>query len=250
MAWPRRSGSSFPAGVAELATLSIGVIVLNQIVGPPLLKWAITRVGESHTRADSPAFDGVRDAIIFGVEGQSLALARQFESQEWNVQMVTCQEETLAERRRMARRASNYFRRSSATRWRELDMGKTESVVLMLSDEENYAICELIYEQFGVENVIVRLEDRKNFDKFHDLGALVVEPGTAMVSLLDQFVRSPFAATLLLGMDPEEEFAEFEMHNPDLAGIAIRDIHFPHDVLILAISRARTPSALSWLYAA
>lgn len=74
------------------------------------------------------------------------------------------------------------------------------------------------------------------FERFHQLGALVVEPATAMVSLLDQFVRSPFAASLLLGMDPEEEFLEIEMSNPDLHGLAIRDIHFPHEVLILSIS--------------
>ena len=45
-------GVEFPLWGPELATLSIGVIVLSQIVGPPILKWAITRVGESHTRAD------------------------------------------------------------------------------------------------------------------------------------------------------------------------------------------------------
>jgi Trk K+ transport system NAD-binding subunit len=30
---------------------------------------------------------------------------------------------------------------------------------------------------------------------------------------------------------------EIEMNNLDLNGVAIRDIHFPHDVLILAIAR-------------
>ena len=116
-------------------------------------------------------------------------------------------------------------------------MSRADSVVLMLSDEENYEICELIYEHFGIENVIVRLQDRANFEKFHALGALIVEPGTAIVSLLDHFVRSPYAASLLLGMDPDEDFAEFEMNNPELNGRAIRDIHFPHDILLLSISR-------------
>ena len=85
--------------------------------------------------------------------------------------------------------------------------------------------------------MIVRLQDHANFEKFHELGALVVEPATAMVSLLDQFVRSPFAASLLLGMDANELFMEIEMNNPNLQGRAIRDIHFPQDVLILSISR-------------
>jgi Trk K+ transport system NAD-binding subunit/Kef-type K+ transport system membrane component KefB len=220
----------------SLAALSIGVIVLNQLVGPPLLKWVINRVGEAHTRADSPEFDGVRDAIIFGVEGQSLALARQLESHHWNVLMVACKEEILANSRRNSRRI-RLVPEITVEALRNLNMGSAEGAVLMLSDEENYAICELIYEHFGVDNVIVRLQDRAYFDKFHELGALVVEPGTAMVSLLDQFVRSPFAASLLLGMDPDEVFMDLEMHNPDLSGVAIRDIHFPHDVLILSIFR-------------
>ena len=123
------------------------------------------------------------------------------------------------------------------TALRELNIEQTESVVLMLSDEENLTICELVYEKFGIENVIVRLQDPNNFDKFQGL-ALAVNPGTAMVNLLDQFVRSPFAASLLLGMDPDEEFMEIEMNNPDLNGVAIRDIHLPHDALILSISRS------------
>jgi Trk K+ transport system NAD-binding subunit len=230
-------GVEFNTWGPELATLSIGVIVLNQIVGPPLLKWAINRVGEAHTRAESPAFDGVRDAIIFGVEGQSLALARQLESHEWNVSLVARRPEVLVQVTKETSLRIKQLPEISGDALRSLNTDRAESVVLMLSDEDNYKICELIYEQFGVKNVVVRLQDHTNREKFHELGALVVEPGTAMVSLLDQFVRSPFAASLLLGMDPAEVFMEIEMNNLDLNGVAIRDIHFPHDVLILAIAR-------------
>ncbi|KAA3658176.1 MAG: potassium transporter TrkA [Chloroflexi bacterium] len=229
-------GVEFHTWGGELATLCIGVIVLNQIVGPPILKWAINKVGESHTKADGPEFDGVRDVIIFGVEGQTLALARQLENHRWNVLMVDRKPEVLAN-------VNGYSPKIEIVpdiTKDALDCLKTgcaESVVLMLSDAENYAICEQIYEEFGVENVIVRLHDRRNFEKFHKLGAIVVEPWTSMVSLLDQFVRSPYAASLLLGMNPEEEFMEIDMHNPDLSGVAVRDIHFPHDVLILSITR-------------
>jgi len=231
-------GVEFNTWGPELATLSIGVIVVNQIVGPPLLKWFINRVGESHTRADAPEFDGVRDAIIFGVEGQSMALARQLENHDWNVKLVACKPEfttNMANNSRLIDLVPEFTKETL----RGLDMNHADCVVLMLSDEENYAICELIYEHFGVENVIVRIQDLSYIEKFHELGALVVEPGTAIVSLLDQFVRSPYAASLLLGMDPDEDFMEIEMNNPNLHGLAIRDIHFPHDVLVLFISRNR-----------
>ena len=229
-------GVEFDGWGPELATLSIGVIVLNQIVGPPLLKWLINYAGEAHTRADSPEFDGVRDAIIFGVESQSLALARQLETHRWHVRMVACKEEIVANATNGSPRIELL---SSITEesLQSLNMGGVDGVVLMLSDAENYTICEHIYERYGIDNVIVRLENWDNFEKFHELGALVVQPETAMVSLLDQFVRSPFAASLLLGMDPDEEFVEIELCNPDLHGVAIRDIHLPHDVLILSIFR-------------
>lgn len=226
----------FPAWGPQLATLSIGVIVVNQIVGPPLLKWAINRVGESHTKAESPEFDGVRDALIFGVEGLSLALARQLEGQQWNVKLVTRNQEVPTAVANGIKDIEHISQISLET-LQKVNTAQAESVVLLLSDNENYKICELIYEHYGIENVIVRLHDHANFDKFHELGALVVEPATAMVSLLDQFVRSPFAASLLLGMEEDEIFMEIEMNNPNLHGMAIRDIHFPQDVLILSISR-------------
>lgn len=229
-------GVEFSEWGSELATLCIGIIVLNQIVGPPALKWVINRVGESHTRSESPEFGGVRDVIIFGVECQSLALARQLEGHEWNVMLVARNQEAL-EIMTDESPSIELLPEISVETLRNLNTGSADSVVLMLSDKDNYTICELIYEQFGVDNVIVRLEDRANFEKFHKLGAIVVQPGTAMVSLLDQFVRSPFAASLLLGMAPDEIFMEIEMNNPDLDGVAIRDIYFPHDVLVLSILR-------------
>ncbi len=232
-------GVEFSAWGPQLATLSIGVIVLNQIVGPPLLKWAINRVGESYTRAESAKFDGSRDVIIFGVESQSLTLARQLESQDWQVTLVARRQEVVANGSAESP-PMELLPGINATALRSLNLERVESVVLMLSDEDNYALCELIYEQFGIKNVIVRLEDHAHFEKFHELGALVVEPGTAIVSLLNQCVRAPRATSLLLGMDATETFVEIEMNNPSLNRRAIRDIYFPPDVLVLSISRNGT----------
>lgn len=43
---------------------------LNQILGPPFFKWAINHVGEAHTRARTPGFDGVRDVVILAAKGR------------------------------------------------------------------------------------------------------------------------------------------------------------------------------------
>jgi Trk K+ transport system NAD-binding subunit len=114
---------------------------------------------------------------------------------------------------------------------------RADAAVLMLSDEENYAICELLYEQFGTETVVVRLNDRANFEKFHALGALIIDPATAMVGLLEQFVRSPSAASLLLGMDEGQDVVDIELRNPALHGIALRELQLPLDTLVLSVHR-------------
>ena len=54
--------NTLPSFGAEFQTIVVAVIVLNQFVGPPLFKWSIQLVGEARTKANTPHFDGVRDA--------------------------------------------------------------------------------------------------------------------------------------------------------------------------------------------
>ena len=118
-----------------------------------------------------------------------------------------------------------------------LDAKRADSVILMLSDKENYKICELIYEFVGTKNVIVRLDDRKYFKKFHELGCLIVDPDTAMVSLLDNFVRSPVAASMLLGTEEGQATIDLEVRDRSMHGVALRNLRLPSDVIILSVKR-------------
>ncbi len=227
--------ASFPEWGVEFATIVISVIVINQIVGPPLFKWAINIVGEGHTRASTPKFDGIRDAIIFGLEPQSVALARQLIENGWLVKIATLKKDIdEAEYPDLdVRRIDNL----SLAMLEELEARKSEAIVTMLTDDENYTICELVYEHIGTKDVIVRLNHRFNFNKFHQLGALIVDPSTAIVSLLDHFVRSPQAATLLLGMQENQDTRDVEVINTDLHGLRLRNLRLPADVIVLSVKR-------------
>lgn len=231
----------FPPWGQELATLSIGVIVINQVIGPPFFKWVVNQVGEAHPRAESPAFDGVRDALIFGLDSQSLALARQLRGHGWNARIICRDPERM---RALGGDENGIVSTSedlSAEMLRELELGKADAVVALLTDEENYRLCELNYEHFGVRDFVVVLHDRTNFQRFHDLGALIVDPSTAIVSLLDHLVRSPVAASLLLGMEDGQDIIDLEVRDPALHGRAIRDLRLPPDVLIVSVTRDTHP---------
>jgi len=83
----------------------------------------------------------------------------------------------------------------------------------------------------------VRLNDLANFDRFRELGAFIVRPATAIISLLDHFVRVPSSVSLLLGMEEHHDITELEIRNPNLDGRAVRDLRLPGDTLILSVRR-------------
>ncbi len=228
---------AFPDWGAAFATIVISVIVLNQIVGPPLFKWAIHLAREAHPPADRQILDGVRDAVIFGLEGQSLALARSLRSHGWEVRIVSTQVDYIREMAGDADIEIIPVPSFDLAALNALGVNHAEAIVCMMADDENYQVCEIAYEHFGTQTLIVRLHNRNNFRRFHEFGALVVDPATAIVSLLDQFVRSPSAASLLLGMESGRDVIEFELRNPDVNGLAIRDLYLPLDVQILSVRR-------------
>ncbi len=228
----------FPEWGTAFATMIIAVIVLNQIVGPPFFKWAINHVGEAHTRADPHEFDGVRDAIIFGFEDQALAVARQLSAHGWQVK-VACKDLNGHQFDPPDNPDISICPVPEYTLeiLYQLDTNRAEAIVTMLSDDDNYLICELAYEHFGTRDMIVRLNDRANFSKFHKLGALIVDPTTAIVSLFDHMVRSPVATSMLLGMEENQDIIDIEVRDPSLGGVALRDLRLPDDVLILSVQR-------------
>lgn len=212
----------------------ISVIIINQLIGPILLKWSISKLGESRIRAGTPEFDGVRDAIIIGFESQSIALARQLKGHGWQVKIATRKNIEVSDVPDIKIIKVDNFELDALN---AMDAKLSEAIVLLLTDEENLAICELIYQHIGTKEIVVRLNGRENFEAFHQLGALIVDPGTAMVSLLDHFVRSPQATSLLLGMQAGQDTQDLEVLNPNLFGAYLRDLRLPADVIILSVHR-------------
>ena len=227
----------FPEWGAAFATIMISIIVLNQIIGPPLFKWAIHLAKEAYPRRETSEFDGIHNAIIFGLEGQSLMLARMLHSNGWEVKIAS---QNIRHGNETGENSNIDICSVSGLTPNELsklNIGQAETIVTMLSDEENYQICELAYEYYGTKNLIVRLNDRVNFKRFNELGALIVDPATAIVTLLDHLVRLPSATSFLFNVEKRQKIIEFELRNPDLQGMAIRDLPLPLDIHILSVRR-------------
>jgi len=230
--------SAFPGWGAGLSTILISVIVLNEIVGPPLFKWALNLAGETHVRPDG-SFEIEKKVLVFGMENQSFALANQLRKQGWQVEFVVPV-------------ASGDFIPQSDYRVHQMTgtdpdaLKKTgahsaDTLLCLLSDEENLAICTAAYEQFGTRHLIVRLNERKNYQKFTNLGAMVMDPATAMVSLLEHLVRAPIATSIFLGTEQAQDTVDIELRNSALHGLTLRDLRLPVDVIVLSVTRGDQP---------
>ncbi len=228
----------FPEFGLDFSTIIIAVIVLNQIVGPPLFKWVIHRVKEAHPRGDTH-FDGTRDALIFGTDDQASAVARLLKRQGWQIKWV-CTDSTCALTPVGDEEELTIIPSITLEHLEKIDAAKADSVVVMLSDEENYKICELFYENYGTETLVVRLNDLANREHFRKLDVLTVHPGTATVRLLDQFARKPDTASLLMDTESKYRMREVYVRDPNMHGIPLRDLRLPTDTLIVAIHRHET----------
>lgn len=220
------------------ATVMISVIVLNQIVGPPLFKWALHLVGEAHVKSDGTV-DTERKILIFGWESHSRALARQLEKQKWIVEFVV--PEPSAEILGDKDFKVHEYLGPGHLALRKFSAETADTLVCMLSDEENYAICETAYEHFGTKHLITRLHDREFYKRFLKIKVMVMDPNTAMVSLLEHFIRAPIATSLLLGMDENQDSIDIELRNSDFHGLTLRDLRLPADVIILSVTRGDHP---------
>jgi len=230
--------SEYTGWGGEFATIMISVIVLNQLVGPPLFKWALHLAGEVHVKSDG-SFEVERKVLIFGWENQSVTLANQLQKQNWKVEFVVANpSDEILEHEEFV---IHEFTGSDHIALRKFSAENADTILCLLSDEENYRICETAYEHFGTKHLIVRLSDRDYYQKYHKLGAMVMDPSTAMVSLMEHFVRSPIATSLLLGMEEGQDTIDIELRNSDFHGLTLRDLRLPSDVIILSVTRGDHP---------
>ena len=232
----REVAVEFPALGDAFATMVISVVVLNEIFGPMFCKLALRRAGEVNLPQVTNRNE-VRDAVILGIEEQSVELARQLQSSEWQVIMADT-DRSHVDDMRVADVSEHHIPTVDEATLASLINKDTDALVAMLpNDEDNLQAVELARDKFGVERIVVRPNDMALASKFTELGALIIDPATAMVYLLDQSVRAPQSTSILLHQDSGREIMQVTVSNPDVDGLLVRDLRLPNDVLFLDVNR-------------
>jgi Trk K+ transport system NAD-binding subunit/Kef-type K+ transport system membrane component KefB len=231
----KQAADEFPEMGDEFATIMISVIVLTQLVGPVFFKIAIKKAGEAHLPG-MPEPDQIRDVLILGINAKSLALARQLIAHHWNV-IVAGLDKTDYETFVQEEIPIQLIPEISADIMCGLMTKATDAMVMMLDDDaDSYHACEVACEEYGVPRLVVRLNDYAWADRFIELGAKIIYPASAVVNLLDQYVRAPQSADMFMHTEGHE-VVQITITDKDIDGIPLRKLRLPADVLVLGIVR-------------
>ncbi|MDX1530391.1 MAG: TrkA C-terminal domain-containing protein, partial [Rhodothermales bacterium] len=232
----REVAVQFPDLGAAFATLIISVVVLNEVFGPLVLKAALKRAGEAHLPETTPEAEA-RDVLVLGVEGQSVALARALGRQGWRA-VVADPDAEHVERLAAEDVDERHIPTVDEAVLEDLVTERTAAVVAMLPDDgQNLRALRFAAERRGIDRLVVRPAGREHLRAFEELGAFVVDPASAMVTLLEQAVRTPQSAALFLRRAPNRVVAQLRVTNRELDRVPLRDLRLPLDVLFLEVLR-------------
>jgi Trk K+ transport system NAD-binding subunit len=229
---------NYPAWGSTFATIIISVIVINQIVGPIMFKFSLFFVKEAHPEAKKSERGEIHSALIIGVDGISITLAEQLAAHDWKVSMAT---NKPIDTQMPKHDGIQVYQINDLTlhSLKEAEGKEVGTIITMLSDENNFHVCELAFEHFPNCKLVVYLKSRSNFERFKIFNASIVSTSTATISLLDHYVRSPSAVSLLLGLEEGQDIIDITISNPHLFGLPMRDLRLPEDIIIVSMHRGR-----------
>ncbi|RMD71884.1 MAG: TrkA family potassium uptake protein, partial [Cyanobacteria bacterium J149] len=230
----REAARVFPLWGGDFYSFFIVVIIVNTLLGVPLLKLAILGAREAHIQKGRRFKEGHR-VVIFGVENISIALAKKLSGFGWDVYLVDRSGISSGFDFKVQFVKVSEF---SKDEFKRRGFDKASAFVCFLDDYTNLEICSFAKEYFKIDTVIVRSQGKVNVNNFFNMGVLVVESSSALVNLIAAAVRSPMTAQLVIeGGREEADMLEVELLSRELDGIYVRDLRLPSDVLIVAIRR-------------
>lgn len=127
---------------------------------------------------------------------------------------------------------------SELATWSGLQADHVQSVAAMLPDEEaNLALCRLLREELGVEQVVARVRDATWTRAFANLGVIVVNPSLSPVAEMEHMMLYPSVSSLMADLEDEHDVLEVSLDCPDLAGRPLCEFELPSQVMIILVRR-------------
>ncbi len=101
----------------------------------------------------------------------------------------------------------------------------------------NYRICQAARVLHGIKHIVVQVNDPQDRSLFEKMGVRTLNPALDRVSLFALLGRSPDLYQLLTRTGDDMSTRDMTMHNERIAGLPLKQLELPGDLLVLAIRR-------------
>lgn len=213
--------------IGEEVNAAIILVAILTVTFAPLL---FTRLAP-HTAAQTPP-------IIIASAGElGMLVAEQLQTHGEAVVLLSPDAEDVvnAQRRDLPAVLAHLDRADPAA---EPYLSRARALICTSSDMEyNYRVCQWVRTTYGIEHLVVQVNDPQQQLRFTELGAVTFNPALDRVALLTLLARNPGIYELLVRNDDDKEVAEVAVHNTDYTSRKLLELKLPGDLLILAVRR-------------
>jgi trk system potassium uptake protein TrkA len=119
-------------------------------------------------------------------------------------------------------------------------IGRADLVIAVTGDDEdNIMICQMAKEKYGVQRIVARVNNPRNFEHFKTLGVQPAVSATDLILRLIEHEVPEYGLIQLLELEEEHlEIIELEVGEGSVAaGLVVRDVTLPEGSLIISVLR-------------
>ncbi len=115
---------------------------------------------------------------------------------------------------------------------------QARAIICTSTDMEfNYSVCKSARLTYGIEHVIVQVNDMKERARFEEIGVLILNPALDRVAMFATLGRNPSLYRMLERTDDDREVAEVIVRDGRYAERKLAELPLPGDLLVLAVNR-------------
>ncbi|MHB1003883.1 MAG: monovalent cation:proton antiporter family protein [Thermoleophilia bacterium] len=115
---------------------------------------------------------------------------------------------------------------------------RAHAVICTSTDTDyNYRISRLARQDYGVEHVVVQVNDERDRDRFQELGVMILNPALDRVAMFALVSRNPDLYQLITRTDDDKEVIEATVRNTRFTNQPLSRLRLPGDMLVLALRR-------------
>jgi Trk K+ transport system NAD-binding subunit len=98
-------------------------------------------------------------------------------------------------------------------------------------------VCRLARERFSIPQIVARIDDAQVAQRLQALDVRVIQPSFAVALALEGALLYPATYDMLLDQSDNVELLDVHVRNGAVAGVSLRKLRLPGDVLILGVRR-------------